>query len=300
MREYVASYRDLPRYVYQFQNKFRNELRAKSGILRSREFIMKDLYSFSRDEEEFKKFYEACAEAYLKIFERAGLGGRTYRTFASGGSFSKFSDEFQTVCPAGEDTIYIHEGRKLAVNKEVYNDDTLSELGLRKEDLREEKAIEVGNIFPLGTRFSDALALTYKNEAGDNVPVVMGSYGIGPARLMGTVVEALADERGLVWPEQIAPARVHLVGLNLDNEDVKKEAEELYRTLSEAGIETLYDDRDARAGEKFADSDLIGIPLRVVVSQKTLTEGKFECVERSSGRTTHASLSELIALLSNV
>ena len=298
MRNHIASYKDLPKYLYQFQTKFRNELRAKSGILRSREFIMKDLYSFSRNEEEFRKFYEECAAAYLKIFERVGLAGTTYRTFASGGSFSKFSDEFQTVCAAGEDTIYIHEGRKLAVNKEVYDDATLSELGLRKEDLREERAIEVGNIFPLGTKYSAALGLTYKNEQGESVPAVMGSYGIGPARLMGTVVESLADDKGLVWPDEIAPFAVHLVQLG-DDAEVQQEAEELYRELTEAGVEVLWDDRDARAGEKFADSDLIGIPLRVIVSQKSLAEGKFECVERQSGTTAHRTLSELIASLIN-
>ena len=293
MRNHVSSYKDLPKYVYQFQTKFRNELRAKSGIMRSREFIMKDLYSFSRTEEEFRTFYEAAAQAYMNIFARVGLGSKTYRTFASGGSFSKFSDEFQTVCDAGEDTIYIHEGRRLGVNKEVCDDATLSELGLRREDLREEKAIEVGNIFPLGTKYSAALGLNYKNEAGAEVPVVMGSYGIGPGRLMGTVVEVLCDEKGMVWPQEIAPFAVHVVQLGSD-EDVKKEAEELYRALTEAGVEALYDDRDARAGEKFADSDLIGIPLRVVVSQKTLTEGKFECAERASGSTHHRSLSELL------
>ena len=298
MRNHIASYKDLPKYAYQFQTKFRNELRAKSGILRSREFIMKDLYSFSRNEEEFRKFYEECAAAYIKIFDRVGLGSNTYRTFASGGSFSKFSDEFQTVCQAGEDTVYIHEGRKLAVNKEVYDDATLSELGLRKEDLREEKAIEVGNIFPLGTRFSGALNLTYKNESGESVPVVMGSYGIGPARLMGTVVECLADGKGLVWPEAIAPFAVHLVQLG-DDAEVQKEAQELYRELTLAGIEALWDDRDARAGEKFADSDLIGIPVRVVVSQKSLAEGKFECALRSSGRTEHRSISELVRHLTD-
>jgi prolyl-tRNA synthetase len=298
MRNHIASYKDLPRYVYQFQTKFRNELRAKSGIMRSREFVMKDLYSFSKTEEEFREFYERCAEAYIKIFERVGLGGKTYRTFASGGSFSKFSDEFQTVCPAGEDLIYVHEGRKLAVNKEVYNDETLSELGLRKEDLREEKAIEVGNIFPLGTRFSDALGLMYKNEAGESVPVVMGSYGIGPARLMGTVVEVLSDEKGMVWPKEIAPFAVHLVQLG-DDSEVQSEAAELYRELSAAGVEVLWDDRDARAGEKFAESDLLGIPLRVIVSQKSLAEGKFECIERQSGRSDQRTSSELTASLNH-
>ncbi len=293
MKEHISSYRDLPCYPYQFQNKFRNELRAKSGIMRSREFIMKDLYSFSRSEEEFRKFYETCAEAYMKIFARVGIGGQTYRTFASGGSFSKFSDEFQTVSDAGEDTIYIHDGKRIAVNKEVYTDEVLAELGIEKGELREAKAIEVGNIFPLGTRFSDVLKLIYKDEDGKEKPVIMGSYGIGPARLMGTIVEVLGDEKGIVWPEAVAPFRVHLIELGSGNKDVHAEAEELCRELVQAGIEVLWDDRDLRAGEKFADSDLIGIPLRVVVSEKTLATGTFECTERKSGKTEHLSLSEL-------
>jgi prolyl-tRNA synthetase len=294
MKEHISSYRDLPRYIYQFQTKFRNELRAKSGIMRSREFIMKDLYSFSRSEEEFRKFYEACAESYLKIFARVGLGERTYRTFASGGSFSKYSDEFQTVSEAGEDIVYVHEGKHIAVNKEVMNDEVLKDLGLNKSDLQEQKAIEVGNIFPLGTRFSDALGLTYKDESGNEKPIIMGCYGIGPGRLMGTIVEVLSDERGIVWPEAVAPFHVHVIELANGNSEVSAEAKELYRELTEAGIEVLWDDRDARAGEKFADSDLLGIPLRVVVSEKTLTEGTFECVHRASGKTEHKSTSDLI------
>jgi len=297
MRDHIASYRDLPQYTYQFQNKFRNELRAKSGIMRSREFIMKDLYSFDRTEEDFRRFYEACAEAYMKVFTRVGLGDITYRTFASGGSFSKFSDEFQTLSEAGEDIIYVHKGKKIAVNKEVYQDDILAELGLSKEEHEECKAIEVGNIFPLGTRFSEALGLVFKDEDGTEKPVIMGCYGIGPARLMGTVVETFADEKGIVWPEEIAPFRVHLVEIASENSEVRTEAAELYRELTEAGVEVLWDDRDVRAGEKFADADLIGIPLRVVVSEKTLAAGKFECVERKSGLTSHKSISELIGHL---
>lgn len=297
MREHVSSYRDLPRYVYQFQNKFRNELRAKSGIMRSREFIMKDLYSFNRTEEEFRAFYEECATAYMRIFERVGLGSTTYRTFASGGSFSKYSDEFQTISPAGEDTVYVHEGKKIAVNKEVYTDEVLADLGLNKSDLKEEKAIEVGNIFPLGTRFSDALGLKYKDEQGAEMPVIMGSYGIGPGRLMGTIVEALSDDKGIVWPESVAPFAVHLVELSNGNTDVSNEAKELYRELNQAGVEVLWDDREARAGEKFADSDLLGLPLRVVVSEKTLAAGSFECVHRATGKTEHLSASELLARL---
>lgn len=294
MTEYISSYKDLPAYVYQFQTKFRNETRAKSGIMRTREFVMKDLYSFNRDEAGFKKFYEECAEAYLKIFTRVGIGDKTYRTFASGGSFSKFSDEFQTVCDAGEDIIYIHEGKKIAINEEVYTDEVLTDLGISKGELTQAKSIEVGNIFPLGTKYSTPLNLFYTNEKGEKEPVFMGSYGIGPARLMGTVVELLSDEKGIVWPEAIAPYRVHLVELSNGNKDVSNEAEELYTELTQKGVEVLWDDRDARAGEKFADSDLLGIPWRVVVSEKTLASGKYECVERKSGKIVHATLDELL------
>src|SRR3989338_4516130 len=205
MAEYISSYKDLPRYVYQFQTKFRNELRVKSGIMRCREFIMKDMYSFSRNETEFKEFYEKCAGAYKEIFDRVGIGEKTFRTFSSGGTFSRFSDEFQTICNAGEDTIYVNKEKGIAVNKEVYTDEVLAELGIKKEELAEAKAIEVGNIFPLGTRFSDALGLKFKDDKGVATPVVMGSYGIGPGRLMGTIVEVLSDEKGIIWPKEIAP-----------------------------------------------------------------------------------------------
>ena len=283
MSEYVQSYKDLPKYVYQFQTKFRNELRAKSGIMRTREFVMKDLYSFNRDEKEFRAFYEQCAAAYEKIFRRAGIGEKTFRTFASGGSFSKYSDEFQCVCEAGEDTIYVNEKKGIAVNKEVYTDDVLKDLGLDKSELEEKRAIEVGNIFPLGTRFSEALDLKFKDEEGKMVPVVMGSYGIGPGRLMGTIAEVLSDEKGIVWPREVAPFDAHLVSITGGSADVAAEAERLYELLNENGIETLYDDREARAGEKFADADLIGIPLRMVVSEKMLQQGGIEITERATG-----------------
>lgn len=298
MAEHVQSYKDLPRYVYQFQTKFRNELRAKSGIMRSREFIMKDLYSFSRDEKEFREFYELCAAAYKKIFERLGIGDRTYRTFASGGSFSKFSDEFQTLCDAGEDVIYSHKEKGIALNKEVLTDEVLADLHVRREELIEEKAIEVGNIFPLGTRFSDALKLTYKDESGTTKPVVMGSYGIGPGRVMGAIVEVLSDERGIVWPKEAAPYTAHLVAISGGNNDVTAEADRMYDLLLAHGIETLYDDRDVRAGEKFADSDLLGIPYRVVISEKTVAAGGSEVVDRRSGATTAVAESAIIEHLS--
>ena len=297
MTEYIHSYKDLPRYVYQFKTKFRNELRAKSGIMRSREFIMKDLYSFSRNEKEFREFYEKCAGAYKKIFDRLGIGEKTFRTFSSGGTFSRFSDEFQTICDAGEDIIYVNYEKGIAVNKEVYSDEVLSELGLRKEDLKEARAIEVGNIFPLGTRFSDALGLNFKNDKGESAPVVMGSYGIGPGRVMGAIVEVLSDEKGIVWPKEAAPFQAHLVLISGGNKDVVAEADRLYELLAEHGIETLYDDRDLRAGEKFADSDLLGIPTRLVVSERTLAEGGVEAVSRETGGTTLLSESAIIQTL---
>lgn len=296
MKGHIRSYKDLPVYAYQFQNKFRNELRAKSGIMRTREFIMKDLYSFSRDEAEFREFYEECAAAYLRIFTRVGLGENTYRTFASGGSFSKYSDEFQTVSDAGEDLIYIHDGKKIAVNKEVHTDEVLADLGIKKEELREAKAIEVGNIFPLGTRFSEALNLTFVDESGEEKFPIMGCYGIGPGRLMGTVVEILSDEKGIIWPKEIAPFAVHLVSLGTKDE-VVSEAERIYADLTAKGIRVLYDDRDLRAGEKFADADLMGMPIRAVVSEKTMAEKKIEVTDR---KTADSSLMSLDALLAKI
>ena len=297
MAEYISSYKDLPKYVYKFQTKFRNEMRAKSGIMRTREFVMKDLYSFSRSEEEFRAFYEQCAAAYMKIFKRAGIGEKTFRTFASGGSFSKFSDEFQTVCDAGEDTVHLHRGKGIAVNKEVNTDEVLADLGIAKGELEEVKAIEVGNIFPLGTRFSDALGLTYKDDEGTEQPVIMGSYGIGPGRLMGTIVEVLSDEKGIVWPKEVAPFPVHLISVSSGNADVVGEADRLYELQKENGVEALYDDRDVRAGEKFADADLIGIPMRLVVSEKTMAEGGVEISSRVNGGTSIVPDSDIIERL---
>lgn len=293
MRQYVSSYKDLPLFVYQIQTKFRNEMRAKSGIMRTREFWMKDLYSFSTTEEQHNEFYNACADAYHRIFDRVGIGKQTYKTFASGGAFTKFSHEFQTLAEAGEDITYVNEEKGIAVNEEVLEETDLSELGVSRDELEKRKSIEVGNIFSLGTKFSEALGLLYKDESGQAKPVIMGSYGIGPARTMGTAVDLLADDKGIVWPESIAPFKVHLVGLNLDDTELRDYADSIYLNLKEKGIEVLYDDRDARAGEKFADSDLIGIPYRVVVSKKTKEEGQFEVVTRATGETRFLSEEEL-------
>ncbi len=292
MTEYIHSFRDLPVYVYQFQTKFRNETRAKSGVMRSREFVMKDLYSFSRTEEEHSAFYEKAKKAYLSIFEKVGLGDSTYTTFASGGSFSKYSHEFQTITDAGEDMVFVHEGKKIAINKEVLNDEVLTDLGISRDELVEKKAVEVGNIFSLGTRFSDVYNLSYVDDKGEKKPVIMGSYGIGPGRLMGTVAETLSDDKGLIWPASIAPYALHLISIEDKSGEVKKKADELYQTLISKGIEVLYDDRDVRAGEKFADSDLIGIPLRVVVSEKTLAQNSLETKNRRTGEVSLVPISE--------
>lgn len=298
MRDHVRSYRDLPVSVYQFQTKFRNEVRAKSGIMRSREFIMKDLYSFCRTTEEHDDFYEKAKQAYVKIFDRLGLGEKTFVTFASGGSFSKFSHEFQTITEAGEDVIYVDEEKKIAVNKEVMVDDVLNELGLNRESLVEKKAVEVGNIFSLGTKFSSALNLNFTDEVGNAQPVIMGSYGIGPGRVMGTIVETMADDSGIVWPKNISPYHVHLLVLSSD--EVKtKEAEGLYDSIKQAGYDVLIDDRESSAGEKLADADLLGIYLRLVIGSKT-EAGKVEYKMRDGSDSGVVDISNINDLLKKV
>ncbi len=297
MKQYISSYKDLPMYPYDFKEIFRNEARSKSGILRGREFYWKAMYSFSKDEKEHADFYEKAKVSYKNIFEKVGIGHLTHLTFASGGSFSKFSHEFQTVTDAGEDIIHLDEKSGIAVNKEVYTDEVLEGLGLKKSDLIEKKAIEVGNIFSLGTKFSEPFDLSYKNEKGENNFVIMGSYGIGLSRLMGTIVEALSDENGIVWPVSIAPFKVHLIEIPSGDSVVKETAEKLYTKLQEDGVEVLYDDREARAGEKFADSDLIGIPLRIVISEKNLKEGVFETKERANGKIEKLSEKDLLKFI---
>jgi len=281
LKQHVSSYKDLPAYPYDFKEIFRNETRSKSGILRGREFYWKALYSFSKDIEEHNQFYERAKQAYKNIFDRVGIGHLTYVTFASGGTFSKFSHEFQTITSAGEDVIFVDETKGVAVNKEVYTDEIIESVGLNKKDLVEKKSIEVGNIFSLGTKFSEPFELKYKNENGEEKMVIMGSYGIGLGRLMGTVVETLSDDKGIVWPESIAPFQIHLISLCKDEVAIKK-ADQIYESLLKQGKEVLYDDRvDASAGAKFADSDLIGIPTRFIVSPKTLEKNSVEIKKRN-------------------
>lgn len=281
MTQFIHSYKDLPVYTYQFQNKLRRELRAKSGLLRAREFVMKDLYSFCAGQQQHEKFYNQISDSYMKIYRRLGIGDITYKTFASGGPFSRFSHEFQTISEVGEDTIFLHEGRKMAVNKEVFSDEVLADLNLNRTELVEKKAVEVGNIFTFGSRYSEPLGLFFTDEKGVRQAVFMGSYGIGVSRLMGLLAEHFADDKGLVWPSQISPYKIYLARLGTSPE-VAKQADELYQRLTADGVGVIYDDRDASAGEMFADADLMGIPLRVVISDKTQASASAEVKSRTT------------------
>lgn len=293
MKSYISSYRDLPTFVYQFQTKLRNELRAKSGIMRGREFIMKDMYSYTTDEAQHQAFYDATIDAYLRVFERVGLGDDTFVTFASGGAFTQFSHEFQTITDAGEDVIYINRERNIAINEEVLNDDTLKELDVTLDQLEKVKTAEVGNIFNFGTHKCEQLGLSFADKSGKDTPVFLGSYGIGVTRLMGVIVERFSDDRGMVWPVAVAPYRVHLVSLCSKVEDIEK-ADALYVALQNAGIAVLYDDRDARPGQKFADGDLIGIPTRVVISSRTLKMQEVEVVDRATGEESQIAYDAVV------
>lgn len=275
MGRFISSYRDLPLAVYQFQNKFRMELRSKSGILRGREFLMKDLYSFHTDEKDLDEYYEKAKAAYFRIFDQVGLKEQTHLAYASGGSFSKYSHEFQTITPAGEDIIHVCAKCGLAINKEV-KDEVLTCPECGSGEFQEEKSIETGNIFKLKNKYTAPFDLKVKNEKGEDVEIVMGCYGIGIGRLMGTVVEVHHDDKGMIWPEAVAPFKIHLLSLGED-----EEAGKIYRSLAEKGVEVLYDDRDTSAGEKFSDADLIGLPYRIVVSKKSLAAGGVEVKRRS-------------------
>lgn len=289
MKNFISSYKDLPVYPYDIRTVFRNEARAKSGIMRGREFFWKALYSFSKNENEHNEYYEKAKVAYRNVFDRVGLGDQTYLTFASGGTFSKYSHEFQTISEAGEDTIYIDEEKNIAINKEVYTDEVIKDLGVEKDKLTKKKSIEVGNIFSLGHKFSEPFNLTYKDENGKDQLVYMGSYGIGISRLMGTIVEKYNDEKGIVWPENVAPFKVHLISLSQN-----EEAEKIYEELTKNNIEVLFDDRETSAGEKFADSDLIGIPYRIVVSKKSLENGGVEIKKRNKKDGEIIKINEVI------
>ena len=294
LRTYLKSYKDLPISVYQFQTKLRNELRAKSGIMRGREFVMKDMYSVHATKEALDAYYEKVIDAYKRCYERLGIGEDTYVTFASGGQFTKFSHEFQTVCDAGEDYIYLHRDKNIAINEEVI-DEAIIELGIARDELERVKTAEVGNIFNFGTQKSEEMNLVFTGDDGREHYGYLGSYGIGITRVMGVVVEKFADDKGLVWPVNLAPAQVYLVQIGGDKSRVK--ADQLYEELMSQGIEVIYDDRDERPGAKFADSELMGIPYRVTVSDRNMVEKKYEYTPRNTGETELLTHDELLGKL---
>lgn len=296
LRDYVHSYKDLPVAVYQFQTKLRNELRAKSGIMRGREFLMKDMYSVHATKEDLQRFYDEVKAAYLRIYDKLGIGDRTYVTFAAGGAFTKFSHEFQTLCDAGEDWLYLDREKNIAVNEEVL-DDAVETLGLDKNKLEKCRSAEVGNIFNFGTDKAAQMGITFTDKDNQAKPFWFGSYGIGVTRVMGVIAELFADDKGLVWPDNVAPFRVYLVSIGKDEAAVQTAAK-AYDELQAAGIDVLWDDRDARPGEKFADADLMGIPHRVVISPKTLEKGGVEYKARTSDASEIVSLAEVIKKLS--
>jgi len=279
-KKVVLSYKDLPLSVFQIQTKFRDELRVKSGLLRTREFLMKDLYSFHESQEDLDKFYEKMIKVYFDVFKELGIGKSTYLTLASGGTFSKYSHEFQMLTDAGEDTIYICNKCKTAINKEIKQENPVCPK-CSSDSFIEKKAVEVGNIFKLGTKYSLPFELKFRHADGQEKPVLMGCYGIGLPRAMAAVVEASHDEKGIIWPENLAPFKAHLIPVE-SSKKVVSAAEKLYTGLLKKNIEVLYDERqDKTVGEKFAEADLIGIPYRVVVSEKTLAKNSVEVKERN-------------------
>jgi len=284
IRRQPISYKDLPFSLFQIQTKFRDEFRAKSGLVRGREFLMKDMYSFHASEEDRKEYYERVKKAYVKVFKRCGLS--VIVAEASGGSFSKeISHEFQVATLGGEDIVVVCEKCGWAKNREIADKKQGEKCSACGAQLAEVKSIEVGNIFTLGTKFSSALGATFTDTGGSQKSFVMGCYGIGLGRLMGTVAEVCNDERGVVWPEELAPYKIHIIPLTSKDKKVQErivsEAEALYRRLQKIQ-EVLYDDRELSPGEKFADADLIGAPVRVVVSEKTVGTGKAELKERDA------------------
>ncbi|HSR88800.1 MAG TPA: aminoacyl--tRNA ligase-related protein [Candidatus Udaeobacter sp.] len=295
VQKFIHSYKELPLAVYQINTKFRDELRAKSGVLRGREFRMKDMYSFHTTQEDLNNFYQRTLQAYVKVFSRCGIEVKVVQ--ASGGIFtSNISHEFQAITPAGEDVLLACEKCSFGQNIEVATvkeGDACPQCGGK---IIKTKGIEVGNIFDLGTKYSDSFKFEVNNAEGKTQRLIMGCYGIGTSRLVGAVVETFHDEKGIIWPKSVAPYQVHLVSLGAD-ENVQVEAEKLYNQLLEKGIEVLWDDRDASAGAKLADADLIGVPTRLVISKKTLADDSVELKERNKNEAEMIKISELMEKL---
>lgn len=293
VRKYIKSYKDLPIKIYHFSTKFRNEPRAKSGILRGREFLMKDLYSVHASEADMNNYYNQVKDSYIKIFKKIGLEVRV--TEAAGGVFTEsHTHEFQVITPIGEDIIFYCQGCDFAENKEVFKGKEGDKCHKCGGTIKSAHSIEVGNIFPFGNKkYAEMIDVNYTDDQGQERLVYFASYGIGVTRVMGALVEVSHDDKGIIWPEAVAPFKVHLVGLDMDNSEIAKKAEEIYQKLQADGVEVLFDERlDCSPGEKFADADLIGIPYRVVVSKKT-TE-KLEVKKRNEDHTQFMSMDELI------
>ncbi|MDP4007072.1 MAG: aminoacyl--tRNA ligase-related protein [bacterium] len=292
LKKFVSSYKDLPLAVYQIQNKFRDELRAKSGLLRGREFLMKDLYSFHANENDMLQYYEKVKVAYRNIFSRVGL--KAIETEASGGTFSDFSHEYQVLTEAGEDEIIYCAGGDYAANAEISQAKEGKQCDLGHGPLKKAKSIEVGNIFPLKDKYSKAFNLSFKDEKGKEHLVQMGCYGIGLGRLLGTIVEVHHDKGGIVWPSEVAPFQIHLLSLS----GGEKAAKRAYEELQAKGIEVLFDDREASPGEKLTDADLLGIPLRLVSSEKTASSDSFEVKKRDEEKIELVKKKDLVSYLS--
>ncbi|MBI2625090.1 MAG: prolyl-tRNA synthetase [Candidatus Nealsonbacteria bacterium] len=300
VKKFVSSHKDLPLFVFQIQNKFRDELRAKSGILRGIEFIMKDLYSFHKDEKDLSDYYEKVKSAYFKIFARCGLKKETFLTLAGGGTFSKYSHEFQAVTPYGEDLIYLCRNCSLAINKEIIEGEGNACFKCKSKNLEQKKAIELGNIFKLNDRFSKAFDFYFKDVKGQKKIVFMGCYGIGLGRLMGAIAEINNDKNGIIWPKEVAPFLVHLIPIEASKKVIKA-ADNLYDDLQNQGIEVLYDDRYGKgAGEKLVEADLLGIPYRMVVSEKTLKQNSIEFKERGTEKMRLIKISNVKVQMSKL
>jgi prolyl-tRNA synthetase len=297
LQKFTFSYKDLPQAVYQIQSKFRNEARSKSGLLRGREFLMKDMYSFHADEQDFERFYGEMEKVYEKVWQRLGIGHITVKTYASGGAFSKYSHEYQTFAPVGEDLIHYCPKCNVAINKEIIEDLDHACPECHSKDLEERTSIEVGNIFKLMTKFTGACEFNYTAADGSIKPVIMGCYGIGPSRLVGTLAEIYNDANGLIWPKAVAPFQIHLLSLNDKDEamqaQIMEQAGKLYQDLTAAGWEVIWDDRlQASNGEKFKDSDLFGIPVRLVLGKQALQAQSIEVKLRNQEKGDLLPLAE--------
>jgi prolyl-tRNA synthetase len=314
-RDAVKSYRDLPRTLYHIQWKFRDEVRPRFGVMRGREFLMKDAYSFDLDEGGLKASYEAMFVAYLRTFARLGLQAVPVKA-PTGPIGGDLSHEFHILAETGESAIFYDAAIEEVTRDELLSADTatiarltglyameeeehakVTDCPVPAERLRSRRGIEVGHIFAFGTKYSASMGLSVQASDGSAVHPQMGSYGVGVSRLMGAIIEACHDQGGIVWPDAVAPFRVGLVNMRADDERCASASDDLYRQLGEAGVETLYDDRDERGGAKFATMDLIGLPWQLVVGPKGLDKGVVELKRRATGEREELSVESAVARL---